>query len=530
MEESSGATPQLGDLFSSLSRKFSSLGLASHHHNSNHHHLSENRAEEEQKGEEEEEEERRLSPKERAPPAATATQRNKLQNKTQHSAQHFVPSSSNATTSLTHHFDKSFFAKFRTYSASTTTSTPISSVIATRPHNLEPKKESEHLKHLQQYEEMLRKYKKREKQKARELQKFRKAKLEKEDRLLRSRHTWQTELLPNWDQVRNTRKAKDMLWQGVPPKVRSSLWPLSLGNKLGITQELYDNLLQKSPAARQRLHERGLEKDECDNYSTEMESFASNKESTVHLITLDLPRTFPCLSFFQEGGPSHVPLAQVLEAYVCFRPEVGYVQGMSYLAAVLLLYLDPLPAFTCLATLLDRPLLLSFYRMDMNEIAAYTAVLNILMEEFLPNIAKHLRALEIDTNLYIMDWFLTLFSKSLSLDVATRVWDLYFEEGDLFLFRTALGLLSLFSSELLQGSFDECLQLLTHLPSDLDGDALFKCIAEIKPSDKRWIDLLAQFHLPTDTSTNTNSSPSSSTTPTRTATPAASKASGYRSA
>jgi hypothetical protein len=81
------------------------------------------------------------------------------------------------------------------------------------------------------------------------------------------------------------------------------------------------------------------------------------KENTVSLIPLDLPRTFPCLSFFQVGGPSHGPLGQVLEAYVCYRPDIGYVQGMSYLAAVMLLYMDTFPAFCCLANLLNSPIL-----------------------------------------------------------------------------------------------------------------------------------------------------------------------------
>jgi len=47
----------------------------------------------------------------------------------------------------------------------------------------------------------------------------------------------------------------------------------------------------------------------------------------------------------------------VLEAYVCFRPDIGYVQGMSYLAAVMLLYMDTFPAFCCLANLLNTPIL-----------------------------------------------------------------------------------------------------------------------------------------------------------------------------
>ena len=40
------------------------------------------------------------------------------------------------------------------------------------------------------------------------------------------------------------------------------------------------------------------------------------------------------------------------------------VQGMSFLAGVLLLNLDEADAFLALANLLNRPLLLAFYRLD----------------------------------------------------------------------------------------------------------------------------------------------------------------------
>ena len=45
----------------------------------------------------------------------------------------------------------------------------------------------------------------------------------------------------------------------------------------------------------------------------------------------------------------------------CARVQV---QGMSFLAAVLLLNLDEADAFLALANLLNRPLLLAFYRLD----------------------------------------------------------------------------------------------------------------------------------------------------------------------
>jgi hypothetical protein len=54
----------------------------------------------------------------------------------------------------------------------------------------------------------------------------------------------------------------------------------------------------------------------------------NNKEQSVLLIPVDIGRTFPLLGFFQEDGPHHEQLRHVLEAYVCLRPDIGYVQGL----------------------------------------------------------------------------------------------------------------------------------------------------------------------------------------------------------
>ena len=64
----------------------------------------------------------------------------------------------------------------------------------------------------------------------------------------------------------------------------------------------------------------------------------------MSLIDTDLPRTFPALQLFgppgsASGGPLHAHLRDVLQAFVAFRPDVGYVQGLSYLGAMLTVFL-----------------------------------------------------------------------------------------------------------------------------------------------------------------------------------------------
>ena len=85
-----------------------------------------------------------------------------------------------------------------------------------------------------------------------------------------------------------------------------------------------------------------------------------------------------------------------------------------------------------------------------------------------------------------MDWILTLFSKALPLDLATRIWDVFVYEGESFIFRSLLGIMRLLSARIVSQAFDDNMLLLTHLPADIDGDALFRCIKEVPLSAKQY--------------------------------------------
>ena len=89
-------------------------------------------------------------------------------------------------------------------------------------------------------------------------------------------------------------------------------------------------------------------------------------------ICLDLERTFPGLVLFQSHGSLYGDLRRLLFAVACERPRLGYVQGMSHLGALLLLYMRPQQAYICLVNLLDAaPHLSSFFLVDMSRYSVY---------------------------------------------------------------------------------------------------------------------------------------------------------------
>lgn len=59
------------------------------------------------------------------------------------------------------------------------------------------------------------------------------------------------------------------------------------------------------------------------------------------LIAADIPRAFPHLNkLLQEVHSLEQSLKDVLGSFQCYRPDLGYVQGMCYLAAIILIHLS----------------------------------------------------------------------------------------------------------------------------------------------------------------------------------------------
>ncbi|GAB6023284.1 hypothetical protein CHUAL_008095 [Chamberlinius hualienensis] len=332
-------------------------------------------------------------------------------------------------------------------------------ILENRPSNLPSKAPEEEERHRLEYQLM---------------KKLDQQQLRHEEQLSQAAKWWNTEVLPSWETAKNCRKAKKMWWQGIPPSVRGKVWQLAIGNDLHITHELYEICVCRAKD-RIRMAAELISVSEDD-----FEENLQDKEGSVELIKLDVSRTFPQLCIFQKRGPCYDMLHSLLGAYVCYRPDVGYVQGMSFLAAVLILNLEVADAFICFSNLMNKPCQLAFFRLDEQKMKSYFLTYEEYFSENLPKLFNHFRKQNLSPDLYLIDWIYTLYSRSLPFDVACRVWDVYFRDGDEFLFRTALGILRLYDDILLNMEFIHLAQFLTKLPEDIGSDELFKSIESIR--------------------------------------------------
>ncbi|KAM6150174.1 TBC1 domain family member 14 isoform 1-T1 [Erethizon dorsatum] len=361
-------------------------------------------------------------------------------------------------------------------------------ILEDRPANLPAKPADEAQKHRQQYEEMVAQAKKRELKEAQRRKKQLEERCRVEESIGNAVLTWNNEILPNWDTMWCSRKVRDLWWQGIPPSVRGRVWSLAIGNELNITHELFDICLARAKERWRSLSTAGAEVE-----SEDAGFSAADREASLELIKLDISRTFPNLCIFQQGGPYHDMLHSILGAYTCYRPDVGYVQGMSFIAAVLILNLDTADAFIAFSNLLNKPCQMAFFRVDHGLMLTYFAAFEVFFEENLPKLFAHFKKNNLTPDIYLIDWIFTLYSKSLPLDLACRIWDVFCRDGEEFLFRTALGILKLFEDILTRMDFIHIAQFLTRLPEDLPADEVFVAIAtvQMQSRNKKWAQVLA---------------------------------------
>uniref|UniRef100_H0VB48 TBC1 domain family member 12 n=1 Tax=Cavia porcellus TaxID=10141 RepID=H0VB48_CAVPO len=354
-------------------------------------------------------------------------------------------------------------------------------ILEDRPSNLPAKSVEEALRHRQEYDEMVAEAKKREIKEAHKRKRMMKERFKQEENIANAMVIWINEILPNWEVMRSTRRVRELWWQGLPPSVRGKVWSLAVGNELNITPELYEIFLSRAKERWKIFSETSSEND-IEGVSV------ADREASLELIKLDISRTFPSLFIFQKGGPYHDVLHSILGAYTCYRPDVGYVQGMSFIAAVLILNLEEADAFIAFANLLNKPCQLAFFRVDHSVMLKYFATFEVFFEENLSKLFLHFKSYSLTPDIYLIDWIFTLYSKSLPLDLACRVWDVFCRDGEEFLFRTGLGILRLYEDILLQMDFIHIAQFLTKLPEDITSEKLFSCIAAIQMqnSTKKW--------------------------------------------
>ncbi|KAL6459971.1 hypothetical protein MHYP_G00317300 [Metynnis hypsauchen] len=172
-------------------------------------------------------------------------------------------------------------------------------------------------------------------------------------------------------------------------------------------------------------------------------------------IVKDLHRT-GCSSYCgQEAEQDRVVLKRVLLAYARWNKTVGYCQGFNVLAALILEVTEGNEgdALKVMIYLIDKVLPDSYFANNLRALSVDMAVFRDLLRLKLPELSQHLHHLQKVanrtgggsyepplTNVFTMQWFLTMFATCLPHHTVLKIWDSVFFEGSEVLLRVALAI------------------------------------------------------------------------------------------
>ncbi|XP_014291456.1 USP6 N-terminal-like protein isoform X3 [Halyomorpha halys] len=273
-------------------------------------------------------------------------------------------------------------------------------------------------------------------------------------------------MMKQWEQIKDNEKLRRRVFKGIPNSLRGQVWSRMLnldrvkGEQSGKYQEMRELAWKWSPDIRQ--------------------------------IDLDVNRTYRDHIMFRERyNLKQQELFNVLGAYSMYNLEIGYCQGMSQIAALLLMYLDEEDAFWALSVLVSdkKYNMHGFFIPGFPKLLRYQEHHDKIMNKFLPKLKKHLDKNGVDTGIYTLKWFFQCFLDRIPFRLTLRVWDVYLLLGERILTAMAYNLLKLHRKKLISLGMDDILQFLqVHLEKrfevddDLAMESLARCLEELRKS------------------------------------------------
>ncbi|KAI9496909.1 rab-GTPase-TBC domain-containing protein [Zychaea mexicana] len=259
--------------------------------------------------------------------------------------------------------------------------------------------------------------------------------------------------------------------RGVPPSLRGMIWQLFARSKDPDLEERYLQLI--------------------------------NEESVYEkAITRDLPRTFPNHPYFQSKAGQEA-LFNVVKAYSIHDNEVGYCQGISFIAGPLLLNMPEEEAFCVLVQLMNQYSLRGHFMPQLDLLHQRLYQFDGVLQDHLPHVHRHFETQGIKSSMYASQWFMTLFAYKFPIDFVFRIYDIILAEGGNStnlepLYSFGLALIQKNQPTILSLEFDN---LVNYLKSDMleaynsDASELIRDAYLIKIAPKRFNRLAKEYRV-----------------------------------
>lgn len=268
-----------------------------------------------------------------------------------------------------------------------------------------------------------------------------------------------TDMLQRWDFIQRSRKdrLKSRVRKGIPDCLRSKVWYDLSGaeeTKLTYPGNYYETLLARTGV-----------------------------EDVEEQIRRDLARTFPNHILFRKPDGQD-RLFRVLKAYAELDPDVGYIQGMSFITAILLTYMSEENAFWVLVKVIQRDGMRDFYLPGMPRAHLAFYQVEELIKAHVPDVYSHFQSINMTAFLYCPAWFMTICTHQFPVESVVRIMDCFLSEGLKVVYRVTLAVLKIGRKRLVGTDLTRALALMRTLPEEIPTDKLMKRAFKFRLSRK----------------------------------------------
>eukprot|EP00808_Paulinella_micropora_P024577 g3897.t1 len=227
---------------------------------------------------------------------------------------------------------------------------------------------------------------------------------------------------------------RELIWQGIPKGIRPMVW-------LSMAQDGSEQ--PSSLISRNKYYSDLLRRSECDIQAEVQQD-----------ISKDVHRTLPTQSYFQRSA-GKAALRRVLTAFAVHNPDIGYCQGLNFLAGALLLIMkNEADTFWLLRHVVDPRT--AYYTNSLCGLHVDLRVLEDLVTFYEPDIAKVLVKKNIQLRNLCASWIMCIFMESpLPFACCARFWDVFLFYGDELVFYMVLAILQTQRSKILAAKTPE---------------------------------------------------------------------------
>ena len=301
----------------------------------------------------------------------------------------------------------------------------------------------------------------------------------------------------------NPSKMKYYTRRGLPDGLRKKAWTSLTGVDLIIKAHSgkYDELVNSASARYENLQ---TDNGNSNNKSSDSSNFDMGTiKAAMETIDRDIHRTYPKHFLFCGGnkddekddstlddidessvtknqpeafgmGHGQSSLRRVLRAYSMYDTDVGYCQGMNFIAAMFLTFLTEEESFWLLVVVMNEEpyKLREMFGEDMAGTHEVLYIAEKLIEQFLPKFANTLQDEMINMSMIVTPWLMTVYASTFPFELVVRVWDSFLVEGWKVVYRVMLSLLGHASKDLTDKTFEDILNYFRDFPSTVNGQTI----------------------------------------------------------